>query len=354
MPGSEQINIDALRDLTRMVSSRPIAEQTRLVMDVADLYAGLNSAAPAHVKLAVVFVEMVRAVESDVRRRLSERLGSADWIPHDLARMLAYDEIEIARPVISASPLLSDNDLLNLLATASTEHKLQVALRPGLACMVSKAILETDEPLLLTALASNIYAQLPDDGMERLVIAAERITGIRQPLTNHPALSEDLAERLYRWVGESLREELCARFPNHVEKLKQAMDDTVQHLQDARTAHQLHDSGRLTPASLMRFLRENRRSLFMHSLCLLAEIRTDELDLLLNRPSARNFYLVCLAAGIDRVTFPDILEGLRRQGTPVPPPLLDSELRLGERERYQAKLELRSLVDGLSYNPSFH
>lgn len=354
MSGSQQVNQDALRKLTLMVQAQPLADQTRLVMSLADLYADHDGPEPAHIKLAAIFVQLVRAVEHDVRRGLSERLGSADWLPVDLVRMLAYDEIDIAAPVISASPLLGDNDLLNILATSTTDHRLQIALRPGLAAKVSAAIIDTNEPLLLTALASNTHAQLPEDGMERLVDSSQRIVGIRGPLAEHPLLDLAQAERLYRWVGDSLKQALCERFPNHVETLRQAMDDTVQQLQDARTALKLHDSGRLTPASLMRFLREKKQNLFMESLSLLAEIRNDELQTLIRRPSARNFYLVCLAAGIDRAAFPDVLEGLRRQGVTVPPPLLDSELRLGERDRYQAKLELRSLVDSLSHYPTFH
>ncbi len=354
MPRSESINLDNLRELTRKVQSRPVTDQTRLVMTLADAYARFQGPQTIHDKLGAVFVELVRVVEHDVRRGLSRRLGSADWLPVELARALARDEIEIATPVISASPLLNENDLLQLLATATTEHRLQVALRPGLAAKVSQAILDSNEPLLLTALASNIYAQLPEDGLERLVDASQNIVGIRQPLTLHPDLDETLAERLYRWVASALQDALCDRFPHHADKLKLAMSDTVQQLQDARIAMQMHDSGRLTPASLMRFVRENRHTLFLQSLCLLAEIRTDELDFLIRRPSARHFYLACLAAGIDRAAFPDVLEGLRRQGMTLPPPLLDSELRLGERDRYQAKLELRAIVDCLGNTPSMH
>lgn len=354
MSRSESINLDSLRQLTRKVQTRPAPDQTRLVMTLADAYARYEGSQTVHGKLGVVFMELVRAVEHDVRRGLSRRLGSADWLPVDLARMLASDEIEIAAPVISASPLLEESDLLELLAHATTEHRLQVALRPGLTVNISQAILDSDEPLLLTALASNIYAHLPEDGLERLVDASQHITGIRQPLSVHPALDEALAERLYRWVGEVLQDALCERFPHHAAKLKLAMSDTVQQLQDARIAMRMHDSGRLTPASLMRFVRENRQTLFLQSLCLLAEIRTDELDFLIRRPSARHFYLACLAAGIDRAAFPDILEGLRRQGMTLPPPLLDSELRLGERDRYQAKLELRAIVDCLGNSRSVH
>lgn len=345
-----------LDPLVQSVARRPAADQTRLVMGVADLYrddAGVSSPA-ARQRLESVFTALVRGAEARVRQGLAQRLGSADWLPHSLVRLLASDEIDIARPVISSSPLLTDDDLLHLLAVCPTEHRLQVALRPGVGEAVCTAILDTREPLLLTALASNPHARLPADGMSRLVDASETITGLRRPLIDHPALSEALAEKLYRWVGETLRQALVQRFPDHAARLEQAVGDTISALNDARLAARLHDTGRLTAGSLLRILREGRRGLFLHGLALLAEVRTDEVDILLGRPSARQFYLACLAAGIDRAAFPEVLEGLRRTGLRVPPALIDTELRLGERDTYQAKLELRALMDSLLAYPVLH
>ena len=350
----KSIDIKALGDLVTVVKSRPLGDQTRLVMGVADLYSQSGISVRSKDRLASVFVELVRAVEAQVRRGLSERLGAADWLPYELVRMLASDAIEIARPVISSSPLLTDRDLLALLAECSTEHRLQVALRPGLGVEIAQTILNSDEPLLLTALASNTFANLPADGMSRLVAASEHVTGLRQPLTQHPALTEELAERLFVWVGNMMQQTLCERFPHHAEQLKLAVSDTVQMLNDARLALKLHDTGRLTPASLLRFVREGRRGLFLQGLCLLAEVRVDEVEALLRRPSARQFYLACLAAGIDRAGFPEVLNGLRQTGLSVPPTLIDTELRLGERDRYQAKLELRALMDSLNAYPVLH
>lgn len=326
---------------------RPPSEQTRLVMGVADLYAARANQDEAVEAFAAFFTELVQAAAYEVRHGLSRRLGSADWLPRQLVKALAEDDIEIARPVISASPLLKDDDLMDLLSRATTDHRLHVALRPGLGQAVAQAILDTDEPMLLMALASNVHANLPDGGMETLISASSRVTALRVPLTRHPALDEQLAEQLYRWVGETLREQLCARFPDHAEQLKVAVDDVVGELNDAHLANKLETSGRLSPSTLVRLLRERRRGLFIHCLGVLADISISDIEMLLAKPSARPFYLVCLAAGVDRAAFPDILELLRRVDPKAPPPLFETELRLGERARYQAKLELKAYVESL-------
>jgi len=340
----------AMADLQRVIADaalRPVAEQTRLVMGVADLYADKRVKDENVQAFANFFTQLVTAAAKEVRQGLSERLGASDSLPPELARALANDEIAIARPVIAASPLLNDDDLLALLAKESTDHRLLVALRPGLGAKIAEAILDAGEPLLMTALASNVHAQLPEGGFERLVEASEKFSSLRLPLTRHPALTETLAKRLYQWVGDTLREQLCARYPNHADQLKQAVGETVAAINQSHIAVRMEAAGHLTPLYLLRLLREGQRNLFMRCLSLMAGVQVQDIEFMLAKPSARPFYLVCLAAGIERDVFPSLLEALRRAQPDLPQPLLASELRLGDRARYQARLELHAYVESL-------
>ena len=337
-------------DLQRVIVDtglRPVSEQTRLVMGVADLYANKLATDDNVQAFANFFTQLVTGAAKEVRQGLSERLGSSDSLPPELARALANDEIAIARPVIAASPLLSDDDLLALLAKDSTDHRLLVALRPGLGAKIAEAILDAGEPLLMTALASNVHAQLPHDGVERLVEPSQKFSSLRLPLTRHPQLTETLAQRLYQWVGDTLRDQLCARYPNHAHQLKQAVSDTVEAINQGHIADRMEAAGHLTPLYLLRLLREGQLNLFIRCLSLMAGVQAQDIKHMLAKPSARPFYLVCLAAGIERDIFPTLFEALRRLQPDLPPPLLVSELRLGDRPRYQAKLELHAYVESL-------
>ena len=131
-PRSEPLPLASLHQLIDLAAGRPPEEQQRLLLGVADLYCSVGGQAGAPPALTEVFVAMVRAAEQDIRRALAERLADAAWAPADLVRLLAADAIEIARPVIAASPLLLDADLLALLEEASLDHQVQVALRPDL------------------------------------------------------------------------------------------------------------------------------------------------------------------------------------------------------------------------------
>src|SRR5262249_39247315 len=146
--------------------------------------------------------------EREVRRRLAERIAGVDWAPRALIHVLALDDIEIARPVIAASPLLDDDDLVRLLVEATLEHQIEVARRPDIGEIVTEAILKGGDAAVLAALAANPSAHLPKGGMARLVEAARTAPALRSPLARHPQLTAELGAILYAWVGEALRNAL--------------------------------------------------------------------------------------------------------------------------------------------------
>ena len=114
-----------LDELPTLTAPRTTGDRERLLMAVADLcdrsnLAGepLASRAEINALLQDIFLNLIASAERDLRRRLAERLGGASWAPHGLVTILALDEIEIARPVIAASPVLTENDLLKVLIEA--------------------------------------------------------------------------------------------------------------------------------------------------------------------------------------------------------------------------------------------
>jgi uncharacterized protein (DUF2336 family) len=67
--------------------------------------------------------------------------------------VLALDEIEIARPIIANSPVLTENDLLQLLIGSDAGASIEVARRPELPTRVVDAIIDDCQPLVMAALA---------------------------------------------------------------------------------------------------------------------------------------------------------------------------------------------------------
>jgi len=281
-----------------------------------------------------IFMALVVEAEHDIRRRLADRLATAAWAPPALVNVLALDDIEVARPIIAASPILKDEDLIRLLVEATIEHQIEVARRPKLSNAVVQAILSGDEPAVLTALASNDTADISAADMRRLVETSRRIAAIRAPLVRHPKLNSDLASQLYAWVGQSLRSAIVSRFNVDPAALDAAIAEAAseahgnvgagkgptvvweregeQEEMEKRLIDKLSDAGQLRPGYLLRALKERRLSLFETALARLGDFEPAQIRKAIASPDKPELLgLACAAVGIDRGAFPTILAMVR-------------------------------------------
>jgi uncharacterized protein (DUF2336 family) len=322
--------------LVELARSRTPADRDRLLLAIAELCdKGAGAAGQAQVQelIASIFMSLVVEAERDMRRRLAEKLAHAEWAPPALVNVLALDEIEVARPIIAASPVLKDHDLIRLLLEATIEHQIEVARRPSIGRPVVAAILRLAEPAVLTALAGNESAELTDADMRELVEEARRVAALRAPLAKHPKLTGDLALELYVWLGQAMRQALTARFRLDAEALDAALAETVREAHggvraadegirvvaregereemERRLIDKLHAAGQLRAGYLVRALREGRLTLFAAALAKLGDFPPEQIRLALDAPRPDLLQLACNAVGIDRSAFPAILQMVR-------------------------------------------
>ncbi|WP_371130433.1 DUF2336 domain-containing protein [Phenylobacterium sp.] len=326
-------------EILGLAKSRTPADRERLLLAIADLCdAGegaraLMTSPPIQSLLNSIFMDLVVEAERDIRARLAHKLARADWAPPALVNVLALDDIEIARPIIAGSPVLRDHDLVRLLVEATIEHQIEVARRPNLGPPVVAAILQQHEPAVLTALAGNFTAQVNPHDMGRLVAESERIVALRAPLSHHPALTDDLARKLYVWVGQSMRQALVARFRMDAAALDAALGESVREAHggqpssadgafvvhregereemEAQLLAKLNAAGQLRPGYLLRALREGKLDLFVGGLAILGGFEQAQVRRALNSDRPELLALACASVSIDRSVFPTILELIR-------------------------------------------
>lgn len=313
--------------------------------------------------LGEIFLTLARQAEREVRKALSERLATADWAPAALINVLALDEIEIARPVLASSPVLQDEDLLRVLIQSSLEHQIAVARRPHISGRVADAVIDRGEPVVLTALATNRTAEISGEGLRRLVDHSRRIAALRSPLTRHPRLTEALAEQMYHWVGEALRQSISARFTIDEKRLGIAVYDAVEGVMrtagpndmepragperdemERRLAAKLHAAGQLKPGVLIRAVREKRLELLVHGLAALGGFTVGQIRQALNAPTPEALYYACAAVGIDRAAFPTLLAEVRKLNRSLPGDLGKAIWQRGAISSTSAARAFRALI----------
>ncbi|MGH7026746.1 DUF2336 domain-containing protein [Brevundimonas sp.] len=368
---AQAVPLSGLNQLLDLTRNRSPDDQRRLLLGVAGLYESARAHGGAPDALADIFIALTRSAEREIRQALAQRLAKVEWAPAALVRMLAADEIEIARPVIAASPLLLDDDLLQVLADCSIEHQIQVALRPNIGAAVARSIIAGADPAVMTALATNRSAHMDAATFSSLVDHSRQLAALRAPLTRHPSLDEDLALRLYQWVGEALRQAISDRFTLDPARLAEAVQTAAQagagraaavewgtassappaEDHDARLVAKLHAAGQLRPAYLIRALREEKLSVFAHGLATLGRFEVAQVHRALAGDTARPLFLACTAVGLDRAAFPAILAEIRKLNKGFPRDPDASAWRLAERSADQAAYEFRLLMadaDGAS------
>lgn len=326
-------------ELLALASSRSADDRQRLLLKVTSLCESNPPPPKVAPLLSDIFLALTAQAERDIRLALSERIAGVYWAPPALVNMLALDEIEIARPVITSSPLLQNADLIRLLIEATLEHQIAVARRPQLARPVVDTIVDRAEPVTMTALASNRTADIGEEAMRKLVDHSRRIAGLRAPLTRHPRLNEQLAQQLYQWVGQALRQSIGERFRIDDAQLNAAVQDAAAKAvgspewramsarmtedraridAERRLVEKLQAAGQLRPGLLVRALREQRFELFEQTLAVLGGFSEAQVHHAIQAPTAEPLYLACIAVGVDKAVFASLLVEVRKLSGGMP------------------------------------
>ena len=214
-----------------------------------------------------------------VRQALAEAFASASEAPRHCVIALAYDQPEVAAPVLCRSPLLRDEDLMDCAAHGHAAVQSAIASRPGLSAAVSAALAQSAPLEAVVALAANEGADLPEftqrlmverfgaDGAlrEALLARTDPPASVRSDIVHAAAsalsafvaeagwLSADRAERLQREVCDRAAMVIAVEASRDEEGAEDGALQIIRHLRV---------TGRLTPALMLRALLCGDRSLF--------------------------------------------------------------------------------------------
>lgn len=148
-----------------------------------------------------------------IRAILAEALKDVADAPPDVIRRLARDvETVVAAPVLQFSPVLTDEDLLDIVAAMPSSGCLSaISRRASVNVRVADAIAAADDVDAITVLLGNPSAQIREETLDRLVDRAADVEAWHQPLVNRPHLSSKTAGKLARFVAANLLQQLAER-----------------------------------------------------------------------------------------------------------------------------------------------
>ena len=161
--------------------------------------------------------EMIEILARDqavrVRQIISETLKDVANAPAETIRRLARDtEIVVAEPVLRFSPLLTDEDLLEIVATPPAHGaRAVIASRKGLAQRVTDAIVGAEDEIAVATLLANPTAQIREETLDQIIAAAPQHEKWHPPLVDRPVMPAKLARRIASFVADHLLRRLEQR-----------------------------------------------------------------------------------------------------------------------------------------------
>ncbi len=164
-----------------------------------------------------------------VRQILSDTLKDVVDAPSELIKTLAMDaELVVSAPVLERSPVLTDDDLLEIIETGPVKGGLgAIARRTQVSEMVSDALAATDDGEAIADLLSNDSAQIREETLDGLIERAPPAELWHAPLVRRPHLPGKAAIRLAQFVADSMIDVLQQRVDLDAETLD-AVKSAVQ------------------------------------------------------------------------------------------------------------------------------
>lgn len=135
-----------------------------------------------------VLCQLAELVEVEARIHVAKLLAPLERAPGTVVVKLANDDIEVAKPLLEFSNVLSDDDLIDIIARQGEQHRIAIAGRSSVAERVGEAIVEHGEASSITRLVRNSNAEFDKATLEKLVARATADAEIAADLRGRPEI----------------------------------------------------------------------------------------------------------------------------------------------------------------------
>lgn len=295
---SAEVRCELARKIARLVPDLPESERTEL-----------------SVRTLAIFEKLAQDQLPRVRQIVAEEIKNSDGVPRHIVQRLARDaEIAVCGPVLEYSPLLSDADLIEIVATTEVAGVLEaVAHRRHVSEPVADAVVATLDIPAVAALLANANAQIREETLEQIIDQAEGVELWHQPMVMRPDLSLRAVRRIAGFVARSLLENLSeqhdldtetqALLRNRIQqRLKEDASEAAQGEVGLKAIRTAFDRGKLDDEMVAAAAKSNRRDQVILALALLADVPEIKVEQIFTAQSGKGIAALCWKADLSMRT----------------------------------------------------
>ena len=313
-----------LADLAKETTSEGRRELLRKVAEAFD------PAQPMGADEVAQFDDILASIASDYSKQVRAqiaRLIAGSLSPFSrTAQRFAMDDIEVARPVLEHSDVLTDETLLQVVGQKSQDHMMAVTRRRRISEAVSQALVERGDDAVVTSLLTNQRAEIGAEAYGLVAKRAETSPMLQAPLVRRSGVPVELLNDLYLKVEANLRREIVGKFesipPEELEaafrRSRTRVSSRYAQPEDFEPAKRRIDGmqrqGILTPPVLVSLMREGAaaRTAFKIAFARLADVEFDLIERVVEGSDLDTLALLCRGSHFDRALFVSLAVGLGR------------------------------------------
>ena len=250
-----------------------------------------------------------------VRLAMADVFASSQKAPPVVVHALAGDQFEVAQPLLDRSPLLGDDDLIDLIRAGKPQVQLAIAGRPLLTTTVAATIAEEATAEACLTLLQNSEANITLSSVERIIDRFGHLAPVREnllarddlPMSMRQALLSKLSRTLAgfvterQWLGPQ-HAEYAAR--EACEKATLALAAETPYEEVGELVQHLRRSGQLTAGMLLRGLLSGNVVLFEEALAELSQLSIDRVTGHVHDKSLAGFRALYLKAELPEIAYP--------------------------------------------------
>jgi len=319
----------------RKVAANPAtpAEADRILADDADANVRTELAqkigrllpdllASERERVCELTLQTLRRLASDqlvrVRKILAAEIKALPCVPKDVVLSLANDIDEtVSVPILEYSPLLSDTDLLEIIASARAQSALAaVARRRGVSERVSEVIVASLDVAAVSALLANPNATIRENTLSRIIDRAKDLEAWQGPLVSRSDLSLRALRRIAGFVGVSLLRQLTERHgldeetEQHIRRCLRLRLERDEETSDSKEEKaykavlEARQRGALDETYVEEAVEAGQRDVVIASLALLADVPRAVVEKIFSSRSAKAITAIAWKAGLTmRIAF---------------------------------------------------
>lgn len=246
-----------------------------------------------------------------VRRALAVTLRNSSFLPHSIVKTLLDDIESIAVPIIEHSPLLSDDDLTQVIQSGVAGKIQAVSGRKKLSERIVFTLIQSGDAQSVRHIAANDEIPISDDAAQAMVDIYREDDIIRASLMQRASMPMPVVEKLVAASADDIADRL-----SHYPSIEPARAKIIGSQTYERTTAQLSNDhfsentlkelviamknkGRLTSTLIMRAMGLGKIGLVHYGIAALAELNVRKAVLMLHDKHSFAMRGLCAKAGFD-------------------------------------------------------